>query len=80
MTNNRVTNADIYGVLMELKEDMGAVKTSSAIQLEGLKSHALRLTALEGQSERQRGALTVWGAVATGAATIAAMIVQWFRH
>lgn len=76
----KVTNADIYGVLMELKQDMGSVKTSAAMQLEGLKNHADRIVVLEGVAARQRGAMTVWGAVATGAATVAAMVVQWFRH
>lgn len=80
MTTNKVTNADIYGVLMELKEDMGSVKTLGFAQTESLRNHADRLTVLEGRSERQRGALTVWGVVATGIATVAAMVVQWFRH
>lgn len=80
MTPSKVSNADIYGVLMELKEDMGSVKTSIFAQTESLKNHGDRLTVLEGRSERQRGALTVWGVVATSLATGAAMVVQWFRH
>lgn len=75
-----VTNADIYGVLMDLKEDMGAVKQSSALHLEGLKNHAERIGVLEATSQRQKGAVTTWGLVATGMATIAGGVIQWFRH
>ena len=76
----KVTNADIYGVLMDLKEDMGAVKTSAALQLEGLKNHAERIGILEGVSQRQKGAVTTWGLVATAMATVAGGVIQWFRH
>lgn len=80
MTLNRVTNADIYGVLMELKEDMGSVKTSTALHLEGLKNHAERISVLEGTSQRQKGAVTAWGLAATAMATVAGGVIQWFRH
>lgn len=77
---NKVTNADIYGVLMDLKEDMGAVKQSTALHLKGLENHAARIGVLEATSQRQKGAVTVWGMVATGAAAIAGGAIQWFRH
>lgn len=74
-----VTNADIYGVLMDLKEDMGAVKQSSALHLEGLKNHAERIGVLEGAQQRQKGAVTVWGIVATGVATLAGGAVSLLK-
>lgn len=77
---NKVTNADIYGVLMELKEDMGSVKTSTALHLEGLKNHSERISVLEASSQRQKGAVTTWGVVATGAAAVVSGAIQWLRH
>lgn len=79
-TVTKVTNADIYDVLMDLKEDMGAVKQSTAIHMEGLKNHSERIGVLEGAAQRQKGAVTVWGLVATGAATLAGGALEWFRH
>lgn len=76
----RVTNADIYGVLMTLKEDMGAVKASTAMHLEGLKNHAERIGVLEGASQRQKGAIKVWGLIATGMATVVGGAIELFRH
>lgn len=77
---SKVSNADIYNVLMDLKEDMGAVKQSTALHLEGLKNHAERIGVLEGASQRQRGAVTTWGMVATGVAAVVGGAIQWFRH
>lgn len=74
-----VTNADIYGVLMDLKEDMGAVKQSSALQLEAIKNHSTRIADLEGTAQRQKGAVTVWGIVATGVATLAGGAVSLLK-
>lgn len=77
----KVTNADIYGVLMDLKEDMGAVKQSTALHLEGLKNHGERILVLEGASAKQKGAVKVWGMIATLAATAAgAFVPSVFKH
>lgn len=76
----KVTNADIYGVLMDLKEDMGAVKQSTALHVEGLRNHGERLRVLEGAAERQKGSVKVWGMIATGAAAAVGGLVELFRH
>jgi hypothetical protein len=76
----RVTNADLYGVLMDLKEDIGALKTSCTLQLDGLKNHAERLAKVENTQATQRGAVKVWGVVATAVATSVGAAVQFFRH
>lgn len=77
---NKVTNADIYGVLMEIKEDIGGLKASSGLHLEGLRNHAERIGVLEGASQRQKGAVKVWGLIATGAATVVGGAIELFRH
>ncbi len=76
---SEVTNAEIYGVLLDLKEDVGGLKKSCDLQLEAIKSHSIRLTALEGAAERQRGAAKVWGLVATCVATVAAAAIELLR-
>lgn len=81
MTN--VTNGDLYGVLLEIKEDIGSLKSSSTLQLEGLRNHNGRLNLLEGMAQRQRGAVKVWGLLATGAAAIVGAVpevIRFFKH
>lgn len=73
-----VTNTDIYEALMDIREDLGGLKTGQSLQLEGLKNHAGRIAELEGASQRQKGAVTAWGLVATGIATIAGVAAQMF--
>lgn len=76
----KVTNGDIYAALMDLKEDMGSVKTSSGLQLEALKNHNSRIAVLESAADRQKGSITVWGLIGTGVATLAGGVIAWFRH
>lgn len=77
---SKVTNADLYSVLMDIKEDIGGLKTSATLQIEGLKSHSDRIGALEGASQRTKGAVKVWGFLATMAATAAGVLVDLVRH
>lgn len=75
-----VSNSDIFNALMELKGDVGGIKVSSDLLVKGLENHAGRIGVLEGTSQRQKGAVTTWGMVATGAAAIVGGAIQWFRH
>lgn len=68
---NEPTNADLYGVLLGIKEDIGSLKSTTTLQLEGLKNHAGRLVTLEDGMARQKGATRVWALVAT---TIGAIV------
>lgn len=75
-----VSNSDIFNALMELKGDVGGIKASSDLLVKGLENHAVRIVALEGTSQRQKGAVTTWGIAATAAATVVGSVIQWFRH
>lgn len=75
-----VSNSDIFIALMDLKGDVGGIKTANDLVLKGLENHSARLGVLEGASQRQKGAVTVWGIVATGVATLAGGALEWFRH
>lgn len=75
-----VSNSDIFIALMDLKGDVGGIKTANDLVLKGLENHSVRLGVLEGASQRQKGAVTVWGIVATGVATLAGGALEWFRH
>lgn len=79
--SDEVTNAAIYGALMDIKKDIGGLQTSSTLQLEGLRSHATRIAALEEGASRQKGAAKVWTLVGTAVGTVAGWIATgWFRH
>ena len=54
------TNADLYSVLLGIKEDIGGIKATAGLQLEGLKNHGARLVVLEDGAARQKGAAKVW--------------------
>lgn len=80
VTTTKVTNADIYGVLMDLKEDIGGLKTSTTTLISGSADHAARIAVLEQASQRQKGAIGAWGLVATGASCLVGWFVQYFKH
>lgn len=75
---SKVTNADLYGVLLEIKEDIGGLKTSASMQLEGLKNHAGRLVNLEDSVSKQKGASKVWAMVSSGIGAVAGGLVAAF--
>ena len=65
-----VSNSDIFNALMDLKGDVGGIKASSDLLVKGLENHSARIGVLEGSAQRQKGAVKVWGLVATGVATV----------
>lgn len=77
---SKVTNADLQDLLYGIKEDIGNLKATTALQLQMLTKHDERLDKLDAVANRQRGAVTVWGIVATGAAAAAGTLVNYFRH
>lgn len=76
---SEVSNADIYGALMDIKEDIGGLKVSTELQLKAIENHAERLVRLEGSTQRQKGAMKVWGLIATVAASVAAAAIEVWR-
>lgn len=75
-----VSNSDIFNALMDLKGDLGGLKSSSELFVKGLENHAIRIGVLEGASQRQKGAVKVWGLVATAAASLVGGVIEAFRH
>lgn len=74
-----VTNGQIYGALMDIKEDIGGLKATTALHLKALENFGPRIGALETSAAKQRGAAKVWGLVATGVATITAALIEVWR-
>lgn len=72
-----VTNADLYGALMDIREDIGALKTSASINLTALQSHSTRIGDIEATINKQRGAARVWGLVATGLGSLAGAVLGY---
>ena len=77
---NNVSNDTIFEALMDLKGDIGGLKSSNELFLNELQNHTGRISVLEGNVERQRGAVRVWGLIATGLATTVGAAIQLFRH
>jgi hypothetical protein len=73
-----VTNVDLLGVLLDIKEDVGSLKTSASTNLLALQSHSARLGELEAGANKQKGALKVWGLVGAGVGSTIAAIVATF--
>lgn len=76
--SNEVSNADIYGALMGLKEDVGGLKAKADLQLEGLKNHSARIGVLEEGAAKQKGAAKVWALVGTAAGSALGAVVAIF--
>lgn len=72
--SDEVSNSQIYGVLLGIKEDIGGLKSSTALHLEGLKNHGERIGKLENVAAKQKGAVKVWGLVATASAALVSAI------
>lgn len=77
---DNVSNSDIFNALMELKGDVGGMKSSSELFLKGLENHGQRIVVLEGASQRAKGAVRVWGVVATATASLIGGAIELFRH
>lgn len=78
--SDSVSNSDIFNALMDLKGDVGGIKASNDLVVKGLENHSTRIGVLEGASQRQKGAVTVWGMVAAGAATLVSGAIQYLKH
>lgn len=63
---NEITNADLYGVLLDIKEDIGGLKSSTSTQLETIRNHSERISTLEDGAAKARGAAKVWALVGSG--------------
>lgn len=77
---DEISNDTLFNALMNIKGDIGGLKTSTDLFVKGLENHSIRIGALEGTSQRQKGAVTAWGLAATAMATVAGGVIQWFRH
>lgn len=79
-----VTNSDIYGALMGIREDIGGLKATAGLQLEAIKNHSGRLVVLEDGAARQKGAAKVWTIVGTGVGSALGAVVAigtaWLKH
>lgn len=73
-----VTNVDLLGVLMDIKEDVGSLKNSASTNLLALQSHSTRIGALEADGNKQKGAARVWGLVGAGVGSMVGIAVAWF--
>lgn len=82
--SNDVSNADIYSVLLGIKEDIGGLKNSADTHFEALKNHGNRINLLEEGAARQKGAAKVWTLVGStiGAALGAGVAVAtaWIKR
>jgi hypothetical protein len=72
---SEVTNDLLYQTLLDIKGDIGGLKSSSDLHLAALQNHAGRIGTLEGTSERQKGAAKVWALMAAGVSAAASGIV-----
>lgn len=73
-----ISNEQIYGVLLDIKGDIGGLQESSKLQLAAITNHAGRLTLLETAQAKQAGASRVWALVATAAGTAAGAVASFF--
>lgn len=74
------TNDQIYSALLEIKEDIGGLKASSDLFVKGLTNHSERIVKLEDSVSKQKGAMKVWGMVATAVGAVAGTAVGFWRH
>lgn len=82
---SEVTNADLLNVLLEMKGDIGGLKSSTGLMLEGLKNHSGRLGAVEDSVAKQKGANKAWAVASTVGgsvfgAILAALVPGWLKH
>lgn len=75
---SEVTNADIYGVLLDIKEDIGGLKSSASLHLKAIENHGERLGKLEKVAANQRGAAKVWTLVGSAVGSAAGAVLGWF--
>lgn len=64
--SNEVTNADLLGILVTIKGDVGGLQASTDLQLRALTLHNTRIALLEESSAKNKGAAKVWALVGSG--------------
>lgn len=74
-----ISNEQIYGVLLDIKGDIGGLQESSKLQLAAITNHSGRLTVLETAQAKQAGATRVWALVATALGTAVGAVASFFR-
>ena len=67
---SEVTNSDLLSVLIDIKGDVGGLKSASDLHLKALENHGTRIGVLESSADRQKGAAKVWASVAVAAGSI----------
>lgn len=88
---SEVTNADLMGVLLGVKGDIGGIQAKLAAHATAFEAHvrddqriADNVKALEIASAKAvgvaKGRTTAWGMIAAVASTLAALIVDYLRH
>ena len=79
-----VTNSDLLSVLMDIKGDVGGLKSASELHLKALESHGTRIGVLESSAERQKGAAKVWALMGSGlgasVGVIGSIVTIWMKH
>lgn len=73
---SKVTNADLMEVLGNIREDIGGLKASTSLQLEGLKNHGDRIAVLEKTVSRQKGFISGVVALAGAIGSAAGVVVH----
>lgn len=73
-----ISNEQIYGVLLDIKGDIGGLQESSRLQLAAITNHAGRLVVLETAQAKQAGAARVWALLATAIGTAAGALASYF--
>jgi len=65
-----ISNSQIYGVLLEIKSDIGGLQESSKLQLAAITNHSGRINTIETTLAKQAGAAKVWTLVATALGSV----------
>lgn len=73
-----ISNEQIYGVLLDIKGDIGGLQESSRLQLAAITNHTGRITAVETAQAKQAGATRVWALVATALGTAVGAVASFF--
>lgn len=75
---NSISNEQIYGVLLDIKGDIGGLQESSKLQLAAIQNHSGRITVLETAQAKQAGAARVWALIAASAGSLTGAIAAFF--
>lgn len=83
---SEISNDQIYETLLDVQKDIGGLLATVSQHQRAFVEHVKedaemgdKITQINLHLAKQRGAIGVWGAIATGAATLAGVAVQFFR-